>query len=77
MSPYGFDGSSSVAYVFHVIGSSDAGQLNSDIVSNASGVVRPVISLKSCVQLKGSGTTDSPYEVVEFGDSDSCAVAEN
>ncbi len=75
MSPSSFDGS--YAYVFIVGGSDVAGYLSDGGVNDSSNVVRPVVSLKSCVQLKGSGTTDSPYEVVEMDDSDTCAKKSN
>ncbi len=72
MSPsYFYSGS---ARVFFVYGSGNAGQLVSTNVDDTSGVVRPVISLKSCVKLSGSGIPDDPYTVT----SDStCDALEN
>jgi len=50
-----------IAYVFIVRGSSLPGYLNSTDVGNSSGVVRPVVSLKSDVLLTGDGSKDNPY----------------
>jgi len=48
--------------VFIVRGSSLPGYLNSTDVGNSSGVVRPVVSLKSSVLVTGgSGTGSDPY----------------
>ncbi len=46
-------------------------------VSDVNTVVRPVISLKSCVEFEGSGLSNDPYTVKEFADGSSCALAEN
>ncbi len=74
MSPFDFNGS--YAFVFFVRGdSSYPGRLYYDDVFDSSFVVRPVISLKSCVQLSGSGTTSSPYKVASI--SSSCESADN
>ncbi len=59
MSPYDAD-SDGWAGVFGVNGSGYPGYLSNSNV-RGSGVVRPVLSLKSCVQLSGSGTTGDPY----------------
>ncbi len=37
--------------------------------------IRPVLSLKSCVEISGDGTVKEPYEVLEI--SDECALADN
>ncbi len=76
MSPYRFLGLFDHAYVFYV-SYSIASFLDSNYVGSSSGTVRPVISLKSCVQLSGTGKSDDPYEVVEIGNSDSCATKDN
>ncbi len=75
MSPYSFN--SKFADMFSVRGSGYAGRLSLDDVDNSSRVVRPVISLKSCVEFEGSGLSNDPYTVKEFSDTDSCALAEN
>ena len=62
------------AYVFLVGGSSDGGRFNYSNVSYTRGV-RPVVSLKSCVQWSlGNGTTATPYQVRI---NSSCISAEN
>ena len=60
MSPYFFDGS--IAYVFYV--DSDGG-LNYWYVDWSALGVRPVINLKADTQFTGSGTVESPFEVVD------------
>ena len=61
MSPAYWNGS--YVDVWIVGGSSNGGSLHSDQTSNTNGV-RPVVSLKSCVQWSsGSGTASSPYQV--------------
>ena len=72
MSPSSFFGGS--AYVFIVDGSSNAGRLSRGGVYNSDGVVRPVISLKSCVQLSGTGKSGDPYTVTS---DSSCDALEN
>ncbi len=73
MSPYYFDGSGAV--VFDVSGTStNPGYLNSTYVSNSSFVIRPVLSLKSCVTLTGDGTVDNPY-IPHL--SDECELKDN
>ena len=59
MSPRNFSGSS--AYVFYV---NSAGGLDWYDVDVAYGV-RPVINLKADTQFTGSGTVDTPFEVVD------------
>ena len=60
--------------MFSVCGYSSPGYLHNDNV-NRSYAVRPVISLKSCVEwLDGNGSSDNPYEL---NISSSCANAEN
>lgn len=54
------DDSDTYAYVFFVSGSSNPGRLYAGNVRNSI-VVRPVISLKSNVQLTGDGSKDNPY----------------
>ena len=62
------------AGVFSVGGSAATGNLNYNNVNTTYGV-RPVISLKSCVQYNsGDGTAGNPY-TVEL--SDTCSTAEN
>jgi len=74
MSPYGWYGGYSYAFVFFVGGSSYTGRLNYNYVDGARGV-RPVISLKSCVLASGgSGTASDPY-TVELPSA--CSSAEN
>ena len=71
LSPYDYGTKSRV---WEVGGSSNSGKLYSGYVSNAYGV-RPVLSLKSCVQWSsGSGTASSPYQVSL---SSACSSAEN
>ncbi len=53
------------AYVFAVYGSSDPGYLNRDYVSWSYPGVRPVICLKSGIQLSGAGTKEEPYEIIK------------
>ena len=72
MSPYHFSGS---ARVFYVYGSGAyLGWLWYGHVVHSRGV-RPVLSLKSCVEVTGKGTVDAPYEVLEI--SNECALADN
>ena len=73
MSPYYWDGG--IAGVWYVGGSFLGGKLDDlDYVDFAYGV-RPVVSLKSCVQWsKGNGTTATPYQVRI---NESCISAEN
>ena len=77
MSPNRWNGSS---YVWRVGGTSSEGRLGSSltygILNNNSGFgVRPVLSLKSCVQWSsGNGTSGSPYKVSL---STACSSAEN
>ena len=66
LSPYYWGGSYS--YVFDVLGSVDPGNLNFSNV-DISPTVRPVISLASCVQITGTGTSTDPYKV----DENSCS----
>ena len=56
-------------YSWFVSGSGSPGYLSSVFVNNDGGFsVRPVISLKSCVQWEsGNGSSSSPYEIVENG----------
>ena len=62
------------AYVFRVGGSAATGGLGSDDLDYTHGV-RPVISLKSCVQYNsGDGTASNPYTVKL---TDTCSTAEN
>jgi len=74
MSPYDWIGNDG-AYVWIVGGSSYGGRLDSyDYVNDTYGV-RPVVSLKSCVQWsEGNGTTATPYKVRI---NESCINAEN
>ena len=63
LSPYRWGGS--YAYVFFVFGSSRPGGL-SDLIAYANGVVRPVLSLKSCVKYSGGdGSACDPYTIKE------------
>ena len=63
MSPSYWSGSHS--NIIYVLGSKYPGYLNYSFVNHTEGV-RPVTSLKSCVQWKsGDGTPDNPYEIVE------------
>ncbi len=73
MSPYNFI--SGYAYVSSVYGSNYPGYLGSDGVYGT-GAVRPVVSLKSCVQFTGDGdgSVDNPYTV---SIDDTCASADN
>ena len=62
------------AYVFYVFGSKKPGYFDSDLVI-VNYVVRPVLSLKSCVTWKsGNGASSTPYEV-EINSN--CAFREN
>jgi len=46
-----------------LVGGNNLGELSSNN-SNITNIVRPVLSLKSCVLVsRGNGTADSPYEV--------------
>ena len=63
--------------VFYIGGSSQTGSLFSPIINyvNSTYGVRPVISLKSCVQYNsGDGTASNPYTVKL---TDTCSTAEN
>ena len=63
LSPSLWNGSSAV--VFYVSGSSGPGGLSNRVVY-VTNVVRPVISLKSCIKYStGNGTSETPYEIVE------------
>ena len=63
LSPSLWNGSSAV--VFYVSGSSGPGGLSNRVVY-VTNVVRPVISLKSCIKYStGNGTPETPYEIVE------------
>ena len=66
LSPYRWNGSYSC--VFGVYGSNVPGDLIGDFV-NYSYAVRPVVSLASCVQITGTGTSTDPYKV----DENSCS----
>ena len=59
MSPYCFNGS--IAFVYYV--GSDGRLLGNGNVSN-SHAIRPVINLRSDIQITGSGTTTDPFQVV-------------
>ena len=57
----------SAAFVLYVLGSDAPGTLSDDYLYTVHGL-RPVLSLKSCVQWKsGDGSSSSPYEIVENG----------
>ncbi len=76
MSPFTFYGDAGSAYVFNIGGSSASGYLGhpNGVAGNA--VIRPVLSLKSCVKWKsGDGTSDNPYTVDTL--SAACSTAEN
>ena len=61
MSPYHFNATSSRAWVFYV---NSTGQLNDANVNWTDGGVRPVVNLKSSVQITGgNGTIDLPFEI--------------
>ncbi len=77
MSPSDFNGWEILALVFLAFGSANAGALETVDVDLSNGVVRPVISLKSCVELKGNGKSDDPYTVLDMDDASECALAEN
>ncbi len=63
MTPYGtYSGGN--AYVFKVQGSENPGHLVDNGVA-ASHVIRPVLSIKDCVRIKGQGTVKNPYEVAD------------
>ena len=65
LSPYYWSGSN--ARVFFVYGSSYPGVL-SDLGVHGTSVVRPAVSLKSCVKTSGGdGSSSSPYEIIENG----------
>ena len=65
LSPRSWDGGD--AFSWTVRGSDGPGDLNNDYVSGSNGV-RPVVSLKSCVQWKsGNGSATSPYEIALNG----------
>ena len=79
MSPYlWLDGTYSGTYMFGVGSTPVTGTLDwygADYVSDDGAGVRPVISLKSCVQYNsGDGTASNPYTV---SINSSCSVAEN
>ena len=67
LSSYCWNGSGSG--VFDVGGSSSPGILIGSYVSESADAVRPVISLASCVQITGTGTSTDPYKV----DENSCS----
>ena len=75
MSPSFFNGD--LAYMFEMVGSYNPGLLFESTVDDMYIGVRPVISLKSCVEFEGSGLSSNPYTVKEFADGSSCALAEN
>ena len=75
MSPFNFE--YGTAIVFYVDGYNDPGKMSNMDVYQTKYVIRPVISLKSCVELTGGGTTDNPYEVKSISDNDACALADN
>ncbi len=63
------------AYVFIIGGSKNPGFSHEVYVDNTTSyVIRPVLSLKSCVTLIGNGTVDDPY-IPEIDDT--CAQADN
>ena len=63
LSPYNWNGSN--AYVFSVYGSSIPGYLGNSNV-DATGGVRPSVSLKSCVKTSGGdGSASAPYTIEE------------
>ena len=67
LSPYGWDGF--FALVWFVHNSDNPGRLNYDGAQDAV-MVRPTLSLSSCVTIKsGNGTPESPYEI----DENSCS----
>ncbi len=72
MSPYNAD-ADGWTYVFYVGGSVRPGYLTGELVV-ASFSVRPVVSLKSCVEVTGSGKVDDPYIPSIDG---ACAEADN
>ena len=61
MSPYRFYAANSYAIVFAV---NSNGALGLNLVNSATPGVRPVINLKADTKFQGSGTVDSPFEVV-------------
>ena len=64
LSPFYWNGSYSD--VWNVGGSDNPGYFNIFGVNYASGVVRPAISLKSCIKYStGNGTPETPYEIVK------------
>ena len=54
----------SYSRVFYVSGSNDPGRLDNNYV-NYGRAVRPVVSLASCAQITGTGTSTDPYKVVD------------
>ena len=60
MSPGYFDGSYDCTIVIYA---SSSGRIGSNTVFSSTYGVRPVLSLKSSVELSGNGTIDSPYQV--------------
>ena len=74
MSPNYWYQTPSQAFSIIIGGSSDSGKILSNYVIYNVGV-RPVISLKSCVQYNsGDGTASNPYTVKL---TDTCSTAEN
>ena len=65
LSPYSWE--NSYSRVFSIYGSDGTGTLNNDPVTYWYGI-RPSISLNSCVQVSGIGTSSSPY-VVDYDNS--------
>ena len=70
-----------IAYMYSVQGKNNSGQLSSNYVNleldiqNADVSIRPVISLKSCVEwTSGNGSSSNPYEIKI---NSTCANAEN
>ena len=63
MSPYAFTSSSRSAHVFVVYSNGTHGDLDYDYVDDTYGV-RPVINLRSDVQITGTGSTSDPFKVV-------------
>ena len=64
LSPFDWGGSN--AYVFCVVGSARPGNLGDCRVDPSIGVVRPSVSLKSCVKTSGGdGSANAPYTIEE------------
>ncbi len=75
MSPYFFN--ATYSYVYGVTNNSSSnlpGNLSGSGAGGSTPVVRPVLSIKACATLKGSGTTEDPY-IPEIDDT--CAKADN